>query len=382
MASLWGFAAVAGILGISTAGTDVNTGKDITDEHNRNLPDHWLCGRDLPTRPSFLTLSTRSTTLCESSDNQSATTTDNDDDEDDPYANLPDEDEETSCAICKTFRKGPCRPFWRKLERCFKDHEDDGGPTKCMKYFVPHQDCLMKYSNLYHLVSLDTKQELVQEAEQATRPEEYRTWSHSHNSPVKVDWSIWKEFVADQGIGFRQTKAPSQKELPYWERLPIDTEPVLLTIPVEVPQFCQHDSMDKSSKTTEAGGDSRMILKVAYVVDQDGMVLGFVYNTYYQNLIEQATPIDATKAGETDDGTAQKTELTKSAEGEDVPSGPPPESFAFDFFILPGETKQIRICALYAENPVTASPEKDLLDVRLYQGSFYSLAAEAYSPKR
>ena len=41
----------------------------------------------------------------------------------DPYENLPEEDEPTHCSICLTYRQGPCRPYWRKVEACTKDNE-------------------------------------------------------------------------------------------------------------------------------------------------------------------------------------------------------------------------------------------------------------------
>ena len=48
---------------------------------------------------------------------------DNDTPATDPYDNLPEEDAPTHCSICKTYRQGPCRPYWRKVELCTKDNE-------------------------------------------------------------------------------------------------------------------------------------------------------------------------------------------------------------------------------------------------------------------
>ena len=41
----------------------------------------------------------------------------NDDDDDDPSM-----DEETSCSICLINRRGPCRKYWLKFEKCMKEH--------------------------------------------------------------------------------------------------------------------------------------------------------------------------------------------------------------------------------------------------------------------
>lgn len=271
--------------------------------------------------------------------------------EEDPYENLPEEDEETHCSMCNTFRKGPCRPFWRKLERCFKDHEsEENGAVKCMKYFTPHQECLMKYGNLYHLVSLDMKQELVRDTEMAIAKEELRKWH------PPVDWSMWKKFAKEEGLKFRQTIKGLDKDTPLWKRIPENTEPVLITIPVQLPKV----------------NDTGMILKVAYAVDQDGFVLGFTFNKEYGELINQANKnAEERKSG--DESPKEGDTSKQETEPEEKEQGEKSDFFDFDFFLLPGETKRVRVCAMYAENPVTASPEKDILDALLYKSNLYSL---------
>jgi len=282
-----------------------------------------------------------------------------DDDEDeegeDPYANLPEEDEPTECSMCNTFRKGPCRPFWRKLERCFKDHEkEENGAVKCMRYFKPHQQCIMKFTNLYQLVSLEMKQDLVRDAELSMSENERRTWK-----PV-VDWSLWKQFTAEAGISFRETirskDAKSGELLPLWQRLPENKEPVLLSLTSQLP------------KVEEESG---LLLKIAYAVDQDGFVLGLSYNKEYGALVELAQSKDSSSSEkETKDSDVKPDD----AAGDAVP----PEkdestTFEFNFHVLPGETKTVTICGLYAENPVNASPDKEILDALLYKNKPYNL---------
>lgn len=268
--------------------------------------------------------------------------------EEDPYENLPEEDEETDCSMCNTFRKGPCRPQWRKLERCFKNHEgEENGAVKCMRYFKPHQMCLMDYTNLYQLVSLDVKQELVRDAELSVSEHERRQWD-----PV-VDWSTWIRFVGDAGLSFCETirsKDEDGKPLALWKRLPENKEPVLLTLPVPLPKVDE---------------ESGMILKIAYALDQDGMVLSLTYNKEYGELIEQSQKKN--EEGSKEEETSEK----PSDEAEE--KGEVSDTFEFDFFVLPGDTKEVRICALYAENPVTASPDKDILDALLFKSKAHVL---------
>ena len=270
--------------------------------------------------------------------------------EEDPYENLPEDDEPTDCSMCNTFRQGPCRPFWRKLERCFKDHEgEENGATQCMRYFQPHQSCLMDYTNLYQLVSLEMKQELVRDAELSVDESERRTWSPA------VDWDTWISFVGDAGLDYCETVQKTNEDgelLPLWKRLPENKEPVLLTIPVPLPKE-----------------ESGMILKIAYVVDQDGMVLGLTYNKEYGALIEKAEAKAAEKRGE-----PKKPESDKPAPQEESDTEQSDSTmFDFDFFLLPGETKSVRICGLYAENPVDADPKKEILDALLFKSQEYVL---------
>lgn len=304
-------------------------------------------------------------TLCESTETHKVQGSDEDAD---PYDNLPDEDEETHCSMCNTFRKGPCRPFWRKLERCFKDHEsEENGAVKCMKYFSPHQSCLQKYLNLYQLVSLDMKQQLVVDTELSVRDDERREWKNA-----VIDWGMWIDFMKDQGLEFREAvrrriddSDETSPLLPLWQRLPEDTEPVLLTVSSKVPQ--RQDGM---------------ILKIAFAVDQDGFVLGLSYNSAYQALLDEAN-----RVAEADGDASSSSKDPPSAEvgpaaGESKDSGPVTspstttgeDPFSLEFFLLPGETKAVRVSALYSESPVGASPEKELLDVLLCTSRFFPVA--------
>jgi hypothetical protein len=290
--------------------------------------------------------------------------------EEDPYANLPEEDEETSCSMCNTFRKGPCRPSWRKLERCFKDHEaEENGAVKCMRYFKPHSDCLMDYTNLYHLISLDFKQEFVEDSQLSVTPEERKTWAPT------VDWTNWIMFNREAGDDFQQTIPVEDKTTPLWQRIPEDTEPVLITVVTNLP------------KQQEESG---LLLKAAYAVDQDGRVLGFTFSKDYGDKLQQIREAAAEKEAPTSDDkeaptsdekepptTDEKETPTsdeKEPEQEKKVKASDPTVMPFDFFLVPGSTTDVRVCALYAEDPVTAPVAKDILDACLMESTTISLA--------
>jgi hypothetical protein len=327
--------------------------------------------------------------------------------EEDPYANLPEEDEETGCSMCNTFRKGPCRPVWRKLERCFKDHEhEENGAVKCMRYWTPHSDCLMKHTNLYHLISLDFKQELIEDVQLSTSPEERKAWTPT------VDWSNWIMFVNEVGLDFQQTiPVEEDQKTPLWQQVPEDTEPVLITIKAVIPKQQQDES--------------GLMLKAAYAVDQDGRVLGFTFSKEYGEKLQEvrevreareareAAALKETPASDEKETTPASDEKETEKEPEEEASDPvreareaaarketpasdekettpasdeketekefeeeasDPTVSPFEFFLLPGSTKEVRVCALYAEDPVLAPATKVILDASLMESATISLA--------
>ena len=262
--------------------------------------------------------------------------------EEDPYENLPEEDEETDCSMCNTFRKGPCRPFWRKLERCFKDQDKEGGDAQnCMPYFYPHQECLSKYVNLYQLVSLEVKQELVASAETSIEEHERRKWK------IVPDWSKYKEFIGEVGSTFSQLRKNVSPDSPLWERVQEETEPVLVATHVQIP------------KKDEKSG---LLLKIAYALDQDGTLLGLGFNDEYGRLLKLAKK----DSDVTDDDEPEKQKPTE--EGSDS------INFELEFFILPGSTEAVCIKGLYTEDPTKVDSDKAIMDALLFESSLYELS--------
>ncbi len=57
-------------------------------------------------------------------DNNDIADTYNSDDDDDEANDDPSMDEETTCSICLINRRGPCRKYWLKFEKCMKEHHN------------------------------------------------------------------------------------------------------------------------------------------------------------------------------------------------------------------------------------------------------------------
>jgi len=260
---------------------------------------------------------------------------DNDDDivnaiiepEIDPYDNLPEKDEPTHCSICLTYRQGPCRPYWKKVEACTKDNEakekkkddddvnDDVGKnkdndddpsspsTRCFKYMMPWIDCASKYRNLYTLIEMDTNYtEGIEELEATSR---HFCWMPGKEP--KIDWNKWQQFVNDSDSENSKEKEeeeqkaaakPSAKKdtkstddtnadatacatddaadtaVAMWKTLdPALGDPVLITIGATVPA---------TIADTRAGPG---VMECAYAVDQDNNVIGFAYGTKPSDLM-------------------------------------------------------------------------------------------------
>jgi len=270
----------------------------------------WIAASAATAGISFLGVSSSpSQTLCESS---SETSPGDDEPEIDPYDNLPEEDEPTHCSICLTYRQGPCRPFWRKVEACTKDgekerkkeEEEEGGEsdankkdgdsssspmsesTRCFKYMMPWIDCASKYRNLYTLIEMDTNYtEGIQELEATSR---HFCWMPGKEP--KIDWSNWQQSETEDEVSTPKkltdadaTSDPVQN-VALWKTLdPSAGDPKLITIEAKVPS------------TINSGLG---ILECAYAVDQDNNVIGFAYGTKPSDLIKEADDSDKTKTAE------------------------------------------------------------------------------------
>lgn len=275
--------------------------------------------------------------------------------DEDPYDNLPEEDEETDCTMCQTFRQGPCRDPWRKLERCFKENNESTAGN-CTKYFMGHQECLSKYLNLYQLVSLGLKQEIVRDTQLAITDAGEKFTMDTE----QVDWNPWKSFGKDAGPSFCQTvDCDDNIERPLWKRFPDHFEPVLVATDARLPTTLVVDQ------------EKDMVLKYAYALDQDGYAVGFMFHDYFGYLADKSTA--ASEKNSEDKSEKPDSSLSKTEEDEPSPVLAP--EFTLEFHIVPGETRTVQLFAFYQENPVEADPAKKLLDVRLGSSRVYDLGA-------
>jgi len=270
----------------------------------------------LATTTSFSTTTTRCDDDDDNNSNNNKSNEIETDTEIDPYDNLPEKDEPTNCSICLTYRQGPCRPYWRKVEACTKENEEKikqeekeeedskkeyndknneeeedqrSSDPKCFKYMMPWIDCASRYRNLYNLIEMDMNfTEGVKDLEATSL---HFDWS-SGMEP-NIDWTNYKSHVlladTDDGDASESSESNSNKEsqaqLPQLSSSPnyatgtttattlwktFDTtlgDPELITVEAKVP-------------ATMGGG----ILECAYALDQHNNVIGFAYGT---NLVMQ-----------------------------------------------------------------------------------------------
>ncbi|KAL3908557.1 MAG: hypothetical protein SGILL_008438 [Bacillariaceae sp.] len=191
-------------------------------------------------------------------------------------------DEPTHCSICLTYRQGPCRPYWKKVEACTKDHEvpdkkegdneesgsshedDENRPDDppCLKYMMPWIDCASGFRNLYALIEMDTNYtEGIADLE-ATAANEL-CWAPQ--AEPSVDWSAWQDYVELLNPEWKLPKDANvfdDGKQHFWQSLGHSKDPELVQVEAQVP-------------TTLGEG----ILECAYALDQNGDVIGFAYGT-------------------------------------------------------------------------------------------------------
>jgi len=251
-----------------------------------------------------------------------------DEKDDKKYENLPDEDEDTNCLLCKIYRQGPCRPYWRKFEYCVKDQRGEKDTGDCDKFVLPFEDCWKEHLSLYELIALDANQIDARDIEL-----DYRYDKKEAIKP-KMEWTAWVEYLKEEGSLERAVEDCAawrslDKFVPLWKRFVIlEKKPFLLTVSAAVPRL-------KDGKQ----------LKAVYALDQDGLVAGF---SHCDDEHEQ----EKAKKERKPVGTSQKLDIT----------------------LVPGMTKTIQVKALYAENSKTHPEKKDYqLDSVLCVGPEMSL---------
>lgn len=310
-------------------------------------------------------------TLCDNTSNDHEHKSDDDDGQEDPYDNLPEQDEPTHCSICLTYRQGPCRPYWRKVEACTKDHEfkkkneDDNGDndskTKtskatnegegedeeqledppCLKYMLPWIDCATGYRNLYALIELDTNYTMgIADLENEATVQV--CWAPSHEPTV--DWSPWQDYVANhphwklpKRSTNKNTTSPDANDhhVSLWKTLGTDRDPEMVEILASVPSQ-----------------QGQGILECAYAVDQDGNVLGFSYGTKPSEVAAKSSS-DPDSQGDAEESTGTPVELK--------------------IRLLPLHTRNVTIAGAYTQPTKEGAKENDPLESHIFKSRPFSL---------
>lgn len=273
--------------------------------------------------------------------------------EEDPYDNLPEEDEPTHCSICLTYRQGPCRPYWRKVEACTKDNElkkgsseaeeeqndesDDNddkelGDPPCLKYMLPWIDCASQYRNLYALIELDTNYTMgVADLEKEATL--HACWAPGKNNPnastPTVNWTSWKDYLEthpDWKLPDLSTQL-SDPNISLWKTLGTDRDPEVVEVVAMVPSI--------------EGINGVGILECAYALDQHGNILGFAYGTKPSEIGKKSDTVESTNDTDNSDesGESEESVLVESPAVE------------LKIRLLPSHTTSIVIAASYTQPP-------------------------------
>lgn len=199
-----------------------------------------------------------------------ATTEDDDSEPQFPmYDNVPDEDVDTDCFLCRTHRQGPCRTQWRNFEYCAKDHPEEEGATKCSIYVQSFQECWMKHLNLYLLIAMTLNQERVQELEEKfTQPEQRAQDLETH-----FQWQEWNSLLEQDGFldSCQQVKdvfEEFENTTAIWKVYEsLNEEPFVVNV------FCQVPTRRQDGR----------LLRVIYAVDQENRTIGLAdYNQQHE----------------------------------------------------------------------------------------------------
>ncbi len=284
----------------------------------------------------------------------------------DPYVNLPEQDEPTSCTICLINRQGPCRPFWRKFEKCMKDNSNsssdddendkDESPSmsaRCDKYMLPWITCIQQHRNRYTLISnAFFSEEMIDPVEKAVEDNERVLLDASKDGfdiasivQVAAEWGQYKNPNGDESGSSKlyQKKEESRNDSAE------EVEDVTLVEGVVRINLWQHVKGDADGSVP-----STRPIEVAFVRDQDGNLLGYEQFFDFKKSIKGASSDDSNEK----EGYAKEC----SDNGDIETTNDPAQSAAAasryatigvcNFHVNPKSTKSIQIFALYRDQIV------------------------------
>ena len=246
-----------------------------------------------------------------------------------------DEDEPTSCTICLINRQGPCRPKWRKFERCMKNNSSEDGEEvgeKCDDIMIPWLTCVQSYPNTYTLIANKFYQnDFVDGLENSISEQDKRIQQSLQGKPKFINFDNYEEYCMESSQDGGESKSNEETN----KNDAVD-DPSLVQV----------------SATINLTDDTREI-SLAYVRDQDGNVLGIEQFSSYKKLRKEKLESSMTQnedekseAPTKDDGAITDDNEKNIEENVELPT-----VGDCNFSIQPGKTKSVRVFAYYKEIP-------------------------------
>lgn len=335
----------------------------------------------------------------------------------DPYDHLPEEDEPTHCSICKTYRQGPCRPYWRKVEACTKDNQlkketskettdkndknqgkssdgdddddnnnnidkvdshaqESSSDPPCMKYILPWIDCASGFRNLYNLIELDTNYTLgIADLE----AEASLSLCYTKDQTPTIDWTEWQTYVQDHQDWKPPTKAKAKATNTTTKKTKgkknsstsSSSSSSSSSLEPKKPLWQTLDTTKDPTLVTVTAAipslelDGKGLLECAYALDQDGHVIGFAYG-------QRLHPSEGASKEENDaDGDAH-------ANDGGQPSSDGLDTIRLNIRILPNHTTHVTLAASYIppneEEAAVTDKEEENSKSHLYKSRPFSLS--------
>lgn len=321
------------------------------------------------------------------------------------------EDEETHCTICLINRQGPCRPHWRKFERCMKDHSkssgidkgkdntgDENGNTndassgsstmgdKCDGHMMPWITCVQSHRNTYTLISNKFFQdEFVDGVEKGIHVEDKVCLGGNKDtgdepSSVPVDWKQFVEFpyydwLQEDGEGSVEREEIGSEKKGVATGREEDADAIL------VEGVARINLWDGNGEGQNGGRR----VDLAYVRDQDGLLLGHERFSMTNNTTVEregdAPGKVVTSGDEKIDSSHEEYDTTDNNN-----AGSEPRIGHCTFHVSPETTKAIQIFALYGQDYDDHSDSDDIKVEEMksdeVKDSVHSVAIEDEDKKR
>uniref|UniRef100_A0A7S3VE73 GCK domain-containing protein n=1 Tax=Chaetoceros debilis TaxID=122233 RepID=A0A7S3VE73_9STRA len=248
-----------------------------------------------------------------------------------------DEDEPTTCTICLINRQGPCRPYWRKFERCMKENsakdDDDGDGNgdgdgnkegkessesssmseKCDVYMLPWIKCIQQFRNRYTSISnAYFQKEMIDKVEDTFEVDERVLLDIKDVSTIVEIGSDWKKVVAGNSSSDNDIEEQKDKH--------VNVDDVLV---------------EGVARINLWDPEGERQVELAYIKDQDGLLLGYDQFSYLKKNSGDENENDNDNDNDDGDNSEPQSKGVIGKVGE------------CNFHVNPETTKSIQIFALY-----------------------------------